>query len=79
MNNQIKISCSNIWKLYGENPEKFLKEVQSFLGNVDKSYAKNYVKIMVPKYLSLICQIMSYNESNIDSIFLVRKLYINLR
>ena len=26
MNNQIKISCSNIWKLYGENPEKFLKE-----------------------------------------------------
>ena len=26
MDNQIKISCSNIWKLYGENPEKFLKE-----------------------------------------------------
>ena len=26
MDDQIKISCSNIWKLYGENPEKFLKE-----------------------------------------------------
>ena len=25
-------------------PEKVLKEVQSFLGNVDKSYAKKYVK-----------------------------------
>ena len=29
MNNQIKISCSNIWKLYGENPEKFLKETKN--------------------------------------------------
>ena len=26
MDNKIKISCSNIWKLYGESPEKFLKE-----------------------------------------------------
>ena len=26
MDDQIKISCSNIWKLYGENPEKFLKK-----------------------------------------------------
>ena len=26
MDDQIKISCSNILKLYGENPEKFLKE-----------------------------------------------------
>ena len=26
MDNQIKISCSNIWKLYGKNPEKFLRE-----------------------------------------------------
>ncbi len=26
MDNQIKISCSNIWKLYGNNPEKFLRE-----------------------------------------------------
>ena len=26
MDDQIKISCSNICKLYGENPEKFLKE-----------------------------------------------------
>ena len=26
MDDQIKISCSNIWKLYGENPEMFLKE-----------------------------------------------------
>ncbi len=24
MNDNIKISCKNIWKLYGENPEKFL-------------------------------------------------------
>ena len=26
MKGKIKISCSNIWKLYGDNPEKFLKE-----------------------------------------------------
>ena len=26
MDDKIKISCSNICKLYGENPEKFLKE-----------------------------------------------------
>ena len=32
-------------------PEKFLKEVQSFLGNVDKSYAKNYVKTFEPLWL----------------------------
>ena len=25
MSDEIKISCCNIWKLYGENPEKFLK------------------------------------------------------
>ena len=25
MSDEIKISCRNIWKLYGENPEKFLK------------------------------------------------------
>ena len=25
MSDKIKISCCNIWKLYGENPEKFLK------------------------------------------------------
>ena len=25
MTDEIKISCCNIWKLYGENPEKFLK------------------------------------------------------
>ena len=29
MNNQIKISCSKTWKLYGENPEKFLKETKN--------------------------------------------------
>ena len=26
MDNKIKISCSNIWKLYGKSPKKFLKE-----------------------------------------------------
>ncbi len=25
MKNEIKISCKNIWKLYGENPQRFLK------------------------------------------------------
>ena len=29
MNKQIKISCSNIWKLYGENPEKFLGHIHN--------------------------------------------------
>ena len=29
MKGKIKISCSNIWKLYGENPEKFLKETKN--------------------------------------------------
>ena len=29
MDDQIKISCSNIWKLYGETPEKFLKNTNN--------------------------------------------------
>ena len=32
-------------------PEKFLKEVQSFLGNVDKTYAKNYIRTFEPLWL----------------------------
>ena len=52
MNNQIKISCSNIWKLYGENPEKFLKEfdqsiAQSDLNESQSSLAYTLVNKMV--------------------------------
>ena len=26
MSKSVKISCKNIWKLYGDQPERFLKE-----------------------------------------------------
>ena len=29
MNKEAKISCKNIWKLYGEAPEKFLKNTNN--------------------------------------------------
>ena len=29
MKNEAKISCKNIWKLYGEAPEKFLKNTNN--------------------------------------------------
>ncbi len=29
MNKEVKISCKNIWKLYGETPEKFLKNTNN--------------------------------------------------
>ena len=44
-------NVSSQYVRFTPEPEKFLKEVQSFLGNVDKSYAKNYVKTFEPLWL----------------------------
>ena len=42
MNSEIKISCKNIWKLYGENPEKFLKN-KNFNPTTDDIKNNNYI------------------------------------
>ena len=42
MTNEIKISCKNIWKLYGENPEKFLKN-KNFNPTTDEIKKNNYI------------------------------------
>ena len=48
------ILCCNIlgaqYQKFTPEPEKFIKEVQSFLGNVDKAYAKKYVKSFEPHW-----------------------------
>ena len=42
MTNEIKISCKNIWKLYGENPEKFLKN-KNFNPTTNEIKNNNYI------------------------------------
>ena len=42
MNSEIKISCKNIWKLYGENPEKFLKN-KNFNPTTNEIKNNNYI------------------------------------
>ncbi len=42
MNDNIKISCKNIWKLYGENPEKFLA-TNNFNPSTDLIKSEKYI------------------------------------
>ena len=42
MNDNIKISCKNIWKLYGENPEKFLA-TNNFNPSADLIKSEKYI------------------------------------
>ena len=42
MNDEIKISCRNIWKLYGENPEKFLN-VNNNNPTIEQIKKENYI------------------------------------
>ena len=42
MTDEIKISCRNIWKLYGENPEKFLN-VNNNNPSIEQIKKENYI------------------------------------
>ena len=42
MSDEIKISCRNIWKLYGENPEKFLN-VNNNNPSIEQIKKENYI------------------------------------
>ena len=42
MNDNVKISCKNIWKLYGENPEKFLA-TNNFNPSTDLIKSEKYI------------------------------------
>jgi len=42
MNKEVKISCKSIWKLYGEAPEKFLKDTNNN-PTIEEIKKKNYI------------------------------------
>jgi len=56
-NNDIKLSCRNVWKIYGGSPTKYFDKKKLFINSDTLNVVKN-LEMMVQFLLLLMCHLM---------------------